>query len=172
MGLFNKFFEKINFNKLDEFQNTEIEKIVVHKLDNYWTLYLKNNNPINPEVIDELITLSNKGFDKIEKVEIVIKNENTSDDDVLSYFKYHLNKLTKECPSLCSLNSSKITSKDGVITLEVANIAEEKRFLENKERFINTLRNLGINISNILTIVNRDKGKKVRDEIEKIKNGL
>ena len=172
MGLFDKFFKKIKFDKYEEFENTEIEKVVVHKLDNYWTLYLKNNKPLNPKTIDELITLSNKGFDGVEKVEIYINNNQITDEDILKYFKFHLNKLTKKCPSLCSLKKTNITSLDGVVNVEVANIAEEKRFLENKELFIKTLKNLGINVKDIITTVNKEKSKKIRAEIEKIKNGI
>ncbi len=65
-GVMNKFFNKINFTNVEPFKDTDVEKIVVHKLDSTWTIYLTNHKPLDVLAISELKTICKNGFDKVK----------------------------------------------------------------------------------------------------------
>ena len=92
MGELAKYFKKINFTN-DDFKGTIVDKVVVHKLDNTWTIHITNKEPVNVESIESLKTISRNGFDEVKSVDFVIKNEKFCDEDILSYIKYYLSYL-------------------------------------------------------------------------------
>ena len=44
-----RFFKKINYDNTTPFDETDVEKVVVHKLDAIWDVHLINKCPISIE---------------------------------------------------------------------------------------------------------------------------
>ena len=89
-GALSKYFKKINFANTSSFEDTKIDKIVVQKLENTWTVYITNKEPINVEDMESLIIQSRSGFDNVKKVDFVINNEHFHDQNILEYIKYYM----------------------------------------------------------------------------------
>ena len=56
-----KFFDLIKYENRLPFEETEVEKIVVHRLDSIWDIHIKNKKPIDILSLDELRTICKKG---------------------------------------------------------------------------------------------------------------
>ena len=168
MGELAKFFKKINFTN-DDFKNTIVDKVVVHKLDNTWTIHITNKVPLNVESIESLKAVSRNGFDEVKSVDFVINNNNYSDQDILEYIKYYLSYLSKKSPSLRSIKGNDIIVLNKEIKVEVTNSVEENLIKSKKNRILSWLEGIGLPGCKITTFTNLDKRKKVKEEIEKEK---
>ena len=169
MGDLAKFFEKINFTNFDDFKSTIVDKVVVHKLDNTWTVHITNKEPVNVDAIESLKTISRNGFDEVKSVDFVINNEKYCDQDILSYIKYYLNYLSKKSPALSSLKGNDIIVVNKEIKVEVTNSVESGLIKSNKNKILSWLENMGLGGCSITTYTNIDKRNKVKAEIESVK---
>ena len=168
-GALERFFKKINFTNEAPFEATDVDKVVVHKLDSTWTVHLRNNHPVDVEAMESLRKEAKKGFDDVKKVDFEIINEHFSDEDVLSYIKYYLSVLSQKSPSLKSLKGNDIIVVNKEIKLEVANQVEENLIKDKKDKMIKWLAKMGMPECSISTYKNEVKRKQVKAEIEKVK---
>ena len=164
------FFNKINFTNKGPFETVEVEKVVVHKLDAIWEVYIKCDKPIEISALDELRSVCKCGFDKVKSVIFNITYDNISEDDITSYIKYYLEKLSSTSPALRSLRGSVIKVEDKHIEIEVKNNVEDELIKNREERIINWLSKLGINGCSLSTFTNEEKRNRIKDEIKNIKN--
>ena len=171
-GALDRFFKKINFTETSPFTDTEVEKVVVHKLDKTWTIYMKNKTPIDVDAIMKLKAMSKCGFDDIKKIDFVIKNDIYNDQDVLSYLKYYLNELSTKSPSLKSIKGNELIVKDKEIKIEVTNSVEKSLITSKKAKIVEWLDKMGLTGFSVSTYVNESKRNKVKAEIEKVKSGF
>ena len=167
-----KFFDIINYENRLPFEETEVEKIVVHKLDSIWDIHIKNKKPINITTLDELRNLCEKGFEKAKRVNFIITNENICDEDITSYMEYYLSKLSSINPSLKGLKGNDIKVSGRSIEIEVKNSVEDYLIKSKSEKIINWLTNVGIPNCEITTVVNETKRNKIKDEIKNLKSSL
>lgn len=171
-GALDKFFKKINFTDTETFKDTEVEKIVVHKLDNIWTIYISNDTPLNVEALTNLRKSCKNGFDKVKRVDLVIQNKNITDQDILSYMKYYMSILSTKSPALKSLKGNEITVNNGIIKIEITNKVEENLIISKKERIFEWFKKMGLPSINIETIANENKRKQVKEEIASSKKKI
>ncbi len=168
-GALDNFLKKINFTNLEAFKDTEVTKVVVHKLDSTWTIYIKNVRPIDVATISELKNISKKGFDNVKKIDIEVENENFTDADILSYIKYYLEALSTKSPALRSLKGSNISVKNSTITIEVMNSVEQNLIVTKKDKILSWFDKMGLKNIEIETTINEIKREKVKDEIKNLK---
>lgn len=135
-GALDNFLKKINFTNIEPFKNTEVLKVVVHKLDNTWTIHIKNETPLDVELISLLKSTCKEGFDNVKRIDIEIENGHYSDEDILSYIKYYMDFLSKKSPALKSLKGSTISVKNSNITIEVMNNVESTLIKSKKYKNI------------------------------------
>ncbi len=171
-GVMNKFFNKINFTNIEPFKDTDVEKIVVHKLDSTWTIYLTNHKPLDVLAISELKTICKNGFDKVKRIDFEIKNETITNDDLLSYMKYYLDILSTKSPALKSLKGNSIKVEDKNITVEVSNTVEQNLIMSKKDKIIEWFKHMGFESITIETEINDNKRKKIKEEIEELKSKI
>ena len=160
-----RFFNKVKFDKVDEFNNSKVVKVVVNKLEETWTVYIENNSFINPVTASELISICSKGIDGVSKINIKFINKNINEVDVLEYFKYLLNKLVKNRPSISSIINNKISLSENNILIEVSSNVEEELIKKEKNNIINNLGILGYIDLNIESILNLELKEEVKKDI-------
>lgn len=168
-GALDRFLEKINFTDTAPFANTDVKRVVVHKLDSTWTIYISNPKPVDVEVMSKLKALCKEGFENVKRVDIEVENETFKDSDVLSYIKYYMGVLSTKSPALKSLKGNEITVKDGLIELEVTNQVEANLITSKKEKILNWFAKMGFTGLEIETVTNNEKRKKVKEEIKNAK---
>ncbi len=171
-GAMERFFKKINFTNTKPFENTDVEKVVVQKLDKIWNLHIKNEKPIEVETLESLRKICKNGFDDVSRVNLIIKNDRYSDDDILSYIKYYMNVLSTKSPALKSLKGNNITVKNKNIEIEVTNPVEKNLIESKREKIIEWLTKMGLLECTISTYTNDAKRKKVQEEIENLKSSF
>ena len=165
-GAMERFFKKINYDNTTPFEDADVEKVVVHKLDATWDVHLVNKKPISIDDLDDLRMVCKQGFDSVKQVNLIIRNETYNDQDILSYVKYYLKKLSKKSPSLKSLNGSDILVNNGEIKIEVANNVERNLITSKSERILAWLDVVGLPGCTITTYTNEKKRKEVISAIE------
>lgn len=171
-GALDKFFDKINFTNRKPFEKTNVTKVVVHKLDKTWTIFLENDVPLEVEALSCLRRESKNGFDDIKRVDITVSYKSYSDSDILSYLKYYLELLSAKSPALRSLKGNEITVKNSLATIEVTNSVENNLIKTKKEKIISWLNDMGLPDVSIETSINEVKRNKVKEEIKNLKTTI
>ena len=164
-----RFFNKINFNNIDEFKNSKVTKVTINKSDITWTVYIENENCIDINSAIELINLCKKGIDGVNVINIKFTNVNITNDDIKEYFMYLLNEVIKVSPALSSIVNNEITVSDDVITIEVISDIEEKLIKKESKKILNQLSELGLKEININCKINEELRSELKKEIKEKK---
>ncbi len=168
-GALDRFLKKVNFTKTEPFKDTEVKKVIVHKLDSTWTIYIANSHPLEVELISSLKSVCKEGFDEVKRVDIEVTNDSFDDADILSYIEYYMDELSTKSPALKSLKGNEITVKNKEITVEVTNVVEKNLITSKKDKIISWLERMGLPGVDINTVANDAKRKRVKEEIKKSK---
>ena len=114
--------DKINLDKenYDYFSNAKLTKIKVSSKDNSWNVFIKNDNPLPLDIIEELESKKTNLDENISSITFVFDIENIDIDIYYSYYKYVLNKLKDELKILGIFENS-LKVEDGLLRLEVTN---------------------------------------------------
>ena len=161
-----RFFNKIGFKDIDNFNDSKVEKVTINTNDDTWNVYIKNLKPININSVINLINVAKNGIAEVSEINIIFKNEIIDNDNVIEYFKYLLNDLVKVSPSLSSIVNNEIVLDNNIITIEVISDLEERMIKKECKNLINKLNKLGIPINNINTKINEELKKMVKKEIK------
>ena len=160
-----RFFNKINFNNSDEFKKSKIIKVLVNKVEEKWIVHIENNEFIKPSTCIELIELCKKGIDGVNEIEIVFHNNNIKECDIITHFKYLLNQLIKDRPSISSILNNNIKLDNNNIVIDVSSNIEENMIKNEMNYLIQQLKRLGYEISNIVTKLNLTLKEEVKKDI-------
>lgn len=171
-GALERFFKKIDFTETKDFENTDVDKVVVHKLDKIWTIHISNTKPLKVESITKLKKVCKSGFDDVKRIDLEIKNGSFTDADILSYLEYYLNELSSKSPALKSLKGNAIAVSDKKADIEVTNSVENNLISSKKEKIISWLSDMGLPGVTIETTLNEQKRKQVKEEIKNLKTNL
>ncbi|HBA37652.1 MAG TPA: hypothetical protein DCY94_02925, partial [Firmicutes bacterium] len=161
-----------NFSNIEPFKNTEVSKVVVHKLENTWTIYIKNDKPLDVELLSNLKNVCKSGFEEVKRIDLEIQNDTFDEEDVLSYIKYYLNFLSTKSPALKSLKGANIAVKDKTITIEVMNVVEKNLIKSKMDKILSWFEHMGLPGITIEMTINLEKRKKVKEEIANIKSTI
>ena len=162
-GALDRFLKKVNFTKTEPFKDTEVKKVIVHKLDSTWTIYIANSHPLEVELISSLKSVCKGGFDEVKRIDIEVTNDSFDDADILSYIEYYMDELSTKSPALKSLKGNEITVKNKEITVEVTNVVEKNLITSKKDKIISWLERMGLPGVNLNTVANDAKRKRVKE---------
>lgn len=168
-GALERFLKKVNFTETEAFKDTDVKRVVVHKLDSTWTVYIENPTPLSVELISNLKAVCKVGFDDVKRVDIEVTNGSFKDSDILSYMKYYMNELSTKSPALKSLRGNEITVKNSEVNVEVTNIVEKNLITSKSEKIVSWMEHMGFPGITLKTITNDYKRNKVKEEIKKSK---
>ena len=162
-----RFFNKIEFTQKEAFKDVSVEKVVVNNKKQTWTVYLKTNTPISDiKALYDLINLAHEGLEEVFDISILINCDTVSEDDITNYFKFYLEILTKENPSLISLLDTKITVNDHDISLKVTSPIEKDLLDFHSKSILNFMNNAGLKDYSISPIIDDEERTKVKEEIK------
>ena len=121
-----RFFDKIEFNGEDNFNGVTVKKVVINKKKESWDVYLSSSKVLDIEPVLNLIECASKGIENVSTIKILFAYENINDEDVIKYFRYYLNLLVEENPSLISLSDTNIVLDGNVLKIDVISKIESE----------------------------------------------
>lgn len=161
-----KFLASINYIDDGSLNDAVISKVSVNRSDETFTVYISNEEPINPSAAFKLLECAKKGINGEKKCIVKFDYENITDENILSAFKFLLGQLIESRPSLVSLNNKNISITDEEIIIELDSRSEEYDMLKEEiPNLVQGLIDLGFYEMNIVTAINHDNEKKIQDEI-------
>ena len=169
-----RFFDSINFKPSDEetFQNVLVEKVVLNKKNESFTVYLNLPSLINAKELKKLISCASKGINGEKKCKIVFSYENLTDEDINNYISEMINNLAKKRPSLTSLQNTAIEKDGEIIIIEVTSKVEESEINKEAKKITTELVSYGLPELIITTRLNTDKRDEIVQEIKKSKEEI
>lgn len=172
MNELERFFKSIDFQPSEEFDNIELEKVVLRKNDDKFIVYLQNDRVIDVKEINRLFLSSLNGIHGQKKCEINIKYNIVNEDDIKSYLDYLIDEVIIRRPSLIGLKKSNIELMDDVLIFYVLNDFEKEDLLKESKEIINQLKRYGIGEKRIEIYISDDLRKEVQEEIDADRNKL
>ena len=125
-----RFLNSIKFTYNDNFKDTEIEKVILNRNKNLYTVYLKSKNVINYNEINELFRCAKNRINGKDECYIIMNYENILPSYVSDYTKEVLNAIVFEHPSLTGIENSFQSIEDNIINLEVGSVIEKNTLLK------------------------------------------
>ena len=114
-----RFFNKINFDEIDDFEGVKVSKVVINKQKESWIVYLQSDKVINPESMIKLINKAKDGIENVNMIDIKISYSNINDEDIIKYFKYFLDQKVIDNVSLQSIINNDFKVENNEISVEV-----------------------------------------------------
>ena len=165
------FFNSINYEyDSNDFLTTKISKVILNRQEETFYVFIENDFPLKPKTATDIIKCAKNGINGNTKCIVNFIYNTISNDDILEYFKYLLNDLTKERPSLVSLLDTKISIEDNLITILVDSETETSILNEEIPPLKNKLGELGIHDISVVITIDQDMKNKIEEEIIADKN--
>ena len=73
-----RFFNKINFDEVDDFEGVKVSKVVINKQKESWIVYLQSDKVVNPEAMIKLINKAKNGIENVNTIDIKTDYSNDS----------------------------------------------------------------------------------------------
>ena len=73
-----RFFNKINFDEVDDFEGVKVSKVVINKQKESWIVYLQSDKVVNPEAMIKLINKAKNGIENVSAIDIKTDYSNDS----------------------------------------------------------------------------------------------
>ena len=164
-----RFFNSINFKPSDDkiFENVLIEKVVLNKKNESFTIYLNSPSLISPTELKKLFLCANKGINGEKKCRVVFNYDSITDDDINNYILEIISNLAKKRPSLTSLQNSKIEKDGEIIIIEVTSKIEEAEINKEAKKISADLLSYGLPELIITTRLNNEKHEEIVNELKK-----
>ena len=161
-----RFFNVINFDKDDYhfFEGAKVKKVVVNNDSKEWIVYL-DLIKLFPASIFKKMYENSKNIEDVNKVHFVFTFED-SDNLLLDYYKYYFNILILSCPMLESMKDNEISINDNEITIDVINVAEEKKIKSLKKNIIKFLKDMGFTEVSLIININEEARENVKKMLE------
>ena len=161
--------KQINIDEEDKkyFNEASLDKIICNKnKDKYaFCITIKNALPLKT-YINFNEKLKNKYSNAI--VTSVLKADNFKLENIIEYYRYYIEKYSKEAPLLKEFIDSKLSLEENILYIEIINKAEEMKIESIIKQLEKDLNNSGFQIK-IQTKINEEKAEEIREEIEKTK---
>ena len=159
-----RFFNSIMYeDKTNAFSDSKIDKVVINKKSDKFTVYLIVPKVLEKNIVEELFLATKNKINGQKEVDIVISYELINDDDILKYIKLEFEQIIKNRPSLVGLTDAKISVDNKKVIIEVANKIEQIEVEKEKETMLNNLARYGL--KNIFIRV--DLNKELEEQILK-----
>ncbi|MDD2180814.1 MAG: PolC-type DNA polymerase III [Bacilli bacterium] len=148
------------------FEDGCIEKIICDKEKNNYQFIIKINQFLPVDVYDNFIKYLPKRFPTINNIKVRFIVSNNGQEYVNDYFLYAIDKYSKEFPLLLSFKDATLIYENDILTIEVANKAEEIKLSSIKKQLFEDFKNFGFENIKIKIKINNEKAQKIKEEIE------
>lgn len=159
---------QINMEYSEVFNGGSLDKIIcTRRKDKYlFCLTLKEVMPLN--VYLDFENKLKARYINAGEVDFQITSSNYSLDVLTDYYKYLLNKYSKDAPLLKMFIDNELKIEEDNLVIELANKAEEMKFNSIKKELEKRLNMAGFN-TKIIVKINEEKAQALMEEIEKEK---
>ena len=166
-----RFFESINFTPSSDeaFQSVTIDKVVLNKKEESFSVYLSSKGLISIPDIKKLVSCASKGINGEKKCKLIFSYEDVTDEDIVNYVSLMINMLAKKRPSLVSLENTKIEKDKDIIIIDVSSKIEELELGKELKKITTVLSNYGLPDLILTTNLNETKRDEIINEINKSK---
>lgn len=110
-----------------------------------------------------------EGFPSCKTVSARFEVVHNDDTELNQYIQSFLEEYSNEFPLLKIFEDTVFEKKDGILTVEVGNQAEQMKFQSIETRFLNDLQKVGFHISEITYQINETKQSEIQKELEQMK---
>ncbi|MDD2518685.1 MAG: PolC-type DNA polymerase III [Bacilli bacterium] len=152
------------------FEGGCIEKIICDKEQNDYQFIIKLNEFLSVDLYDKFIKLLPQKFPSANKVEVHFFVSNNGQDYVNDYFKYAIDKYSVDSPLLLTFKDAPLTYENDILTIEVANKAEEMKLKSIRKNLVMDFNNFGFENIKIKIKINAEKAQVIKQEIESMIN--
>ena len=164
------FFQSINFvPETNNFDEIEIEKVVLNKKEEVFNIYLHNKKVLPIKEIDALLEASKNKINGEYKCNIMINYDEVTEEECLDYIKTIVKRLVDKKPSLISLVERTPLIDDDIIIFEVMSPAEEENIKKEENNILKILNEYGLKDFFITTKLNEELRENVSKELEEVK---
>ena len=163
------FFQSINFvPETNDFDEIEIEKVVLNKKEEVFNIYLHNKKVLPIKEIDALLEASKNKINGEYKCNIMINYDEVTEEECLDYIKTIVKRLVDKKPSLISLVERTPLIDDDIIIFEVMSPAEEENIKKEENNILKILNEYGLKDFFITTKLNEELRENVSKELEEV----
>ena len=158
---------KLPKEEIKYFEEGKLEKIIGNRNKDKYVFYLSLKEILPIKTYLNLNKLLKQKY-KNMTVNAKIKTENFNLEKAEEYYRYFIEKYSKEAPLLAEFIDNKILIEDDHLIIEVINTAEKMKLSSIKKDLEKEFNNAGFGLKISLKI-NEEKSKAIREEIEKTK---
>lgn len=122
--------KKINYpeNKYSNFENAKLDKIVGNTDKTKYVFYITIDNMLKPIDYQEFSKLISISYSDLSSVDTIFNCLNKSDEDIKSYYKLFIHKVSENSPLIENLGNLKIEVNDNKLIVNALNLAQKLRF--------------------------------------------
>ncbi len=155
---------KLPDSMLPYFKDGKLERIIGNKNhDSYvFILHIKSNLSLDDYLVfNDLLC---KGFPACRKVQVKFEVDVENNSYIEDYYQYFLNKYIEDSPLLAMFKNITFQDDYKTIMIKVSNQAEEKKFLDLKEKMEQDLIKVGYHI-NFISHLDSEQALALKEEI-------
>ena len=104
-----RFLASIDVDYQEELENMNVTKVILNKMKEEFDVYLENQTPIAPVIMENIISKAKAGINHKAKCNVHIKYNNITNEDITNAFNYIFQRFIEKKPSLIGLKETKIT---------------------------------------------------------------
>ena len=158
--------KQINLDNKQDFENGTLDKIVGNKSKTEYRFYitLEENLPIKTYL--EFNEKLKKKYNDFEKITAVFNVKKENENYIRDYYNYFLDIYSKTSPLLSMFKDHNTSYDNKVLTLELANKAEEIKLNGTKNDLEKDFKRAGYELK-IKLIINEEKSDEIINEINK-----
>ena len=148
------------------FEGGCIEKIIYYEDENNYQFIIKTNQFLPVDVYDKFINDLPKRFPTANSIDVKLIVNSKGQDCVNDYFIYAIDKYTKEFPLLSTFKEATLSYDKDILTIEVANKAEEMKLASVKKQLLEDFKKFGFGTLKLKIKINPLKAQVIKEEIE------
>ena len=164
-----RFLNSIGMNNQTDFQNAEIEKVVLNKKAENFIVHFHMPIPLPFATCEELLSCAKKGIHQKLACSIVFKYDTYDMPSLMEYITAIKQNLILEKPSLMGMKETNISLDEDIITFEVTSTYEESEIKRESKKIQEKLMAYGFKNYEIATFLNTELKEEVKKEIESSK---
>ena len=164
-----RFFNSIDFQYTDEFNDSEVTKVVLNKKTKIFNVYINIPKVLKYDTVLELLKKGNIGINGTEKCNIIINYLNIEKEDIEEYVKKYLEILVFEHPSLMGLIGSFTSIEDNKLIFDVTSSNEKRNLTSKSDDLLEFLNNYFLGTYEITVNLSKEKKDEIIHEIEDTK---
>ena len=165
-----RFLDSISYpSERKELKNIEIEKVLLHRKDSYFEVYLKGDVPLPYNKARELLACASNGIHGTEKCYVVFHYQAVFDSDISLYIEGLLKDLIIKKPSLSSVLEVPVIVNDDIITINCFNKMILNELKKETKELQKSMLMYGLKEVEFNLVLNEEMMASIKEEIKSAK---